>query len=101
MSSLEQGTAGSGTVAGIRSTDDVSSSWREALPALEGRRIVMREPRTSDAAALFTVLSSEPVSRFITPPPRTVDAFEKYITWARDQRAGGHYVCFIIFMRDS
>ena len=79
MDNLGHGTTGSSMVPGTRSTDEVLINWREALPVLEGRRIVMREPRASDAAALYTVLSSEPVSRFITPPPRTVDAFEKYI----------------------
>src|SRR2546421_9891537 len=101
MDNLEHGTNGSSMVPDTRSTDELSIKWREALPVLEGRRIVMREPRVSDAAALYTVLWSEPVSRFITPPPRTVDAFEKYITWAREQRAGGHYVCFTIFPSDT
>ena len=101
MQNLEHGPAGTSKVAVMRSTDDVSTNWREALPVLQGRRIVMREPRPSDAAALYTVLSSEPVSRFITPPPRTVEAFEKYITWAREQRAGGQYVCFTIFTRET
>ena len=51
----------------------VTSDWRTGLPCLTGNLISLRELRASDAPALFSALSSEQVSRFISPPPATVD----------------------------
>lgn len=73
--------------------------WRSALPELEGRRITLREPRLSDATSLFSLLSTEEVARFISPPPPSVDGFERYVEWAQQQRAAGRYVCFTIVSR--
>jgi RimJ/RimL family protein N-acetyltransferase len=38
---------------------------------------VLREMRASDAAPLFALLTTEEVSRFISPPPSTVEGFER------------------------
>jgi RimJ/RimL family protein N-acetyltransferase len=73
--------------------------WRSALPELEGRRITLREPRLSDATCLFSLLSTEEVARFISPPPPSVEGFERYVEWAQQQRAAGRYVCFTIVSR--
>jgi RimJ/RimL family protein N-acetyltransferase len=78
------------------STDAPISDWRVALPELVGRRIMLREPRASDAMALFSLLATEEVSRFISPPPPTVEGFERYVAWAQRQRAAGQYVCFAV-----
>jgi RimJ/RimL family protein N-acetyltransferase len=42
------------------------------------------------------MLSTEEVSRFISPPPTTVDGFERFIAWTHQQRATGCYVCFAV-----
>src|SRR4029079_7757428 len=39
---------------------------------------------------------TEEVSRFISPPPTTVDGFEKFIAWTVRQRRAGSYVCFAV-----
>jgi ribosomal-protein-alanine N-acetyltransferase len=83
------------------SSIDGASDWRAELPPLEGQRIVLREPRATDAAALFSLLSTDAVARFITPPPPTVDGFERYIAWAQRQRVAGQYVCFAIVQRGA
>ena len=83
----------------VRSTDATAPDWRTALPELEGRRITLREPRASDATSLFSLLSTEDVSRFISPPPPTVEGFERYVAWSQRQRAAGQYVCFAIVPR--
>ncbi|HVH28532.1 MAG TPA: GNAT family protein [Vicinamibacterales bacterium] len=70
--------------------------WRSGLPCLTGDVISLRELRTSDAAALFTALTNEQVSRFISPPPATVEGFERFIAWAIRQRQNGQYVCFAV-----
>src|SRR5438552_15173009 len=85
----------------MRSTDETAHDWRTALPELEGRRITLREPRASDAASLFSLLSTEDVSRFISPPPPTVEGFERYVAWSQRQRAAGQYVCFAIVSRGA
>jgi len=74
----------------------VSSDWRTGLPVLTGAQVVLRDLRSTDAASLFALLTTEEVSRFISPPPTTVDGFEKFIAWAQRQRAGGSYACFAV-----
>ena len=51
--------------------------------------LTLRELRMSDAEALLELLTSEEVSRFISPPPTTVDGFERFIAWAQRERAAG------------
>jgi RimJ/RimL family protein N-acetyltransferase len=84
------------TAAAIGSSEERVSDWRIDLPELVGRRVMLREPRAGDASALFSLLSTEEVSRFISPPPSTVEAFERYVAWTHRQRVGGQYVCFAI-----
>jgi RimJ/RimL family protein N-acetyltransferase len=72
----------------------VSTDWRQQLPVLAGRGITLRELKLEDASTLLEMLTTEEVSRFISPPPTTVGGFEKFITWTHRQRAAGQYVCF-------
>ena len=64
-----------------------SSDWREALPILRAKGITLRELRASDAPSLLALLTTEEVSRFISPPPTTLEGFERFIQWARRERA--------------
>jgi ribosomal-protein-alanine N-acetyltransferase len=77
----------------------VSTDWRGGLPVLTGQQVVLRELRTSDAPALFAMLTTEEVSRFISPPPSTVDGFERFIAWTLRQRAAGTYACFAVTLK--
>ena len=77
----------------------VSTGWQQSLPTLLGRQVVLRELRTSDAPALLALLTTEEVSRFISPPPTTVDGFERFISWTIRQRGAGAYVCFAVTLR--
>ena len=74
----------------------ISSNWRDALPVLAGKFVTLRELEVTDAPALFAMLTPEEVSRFISPPPTTVEGFERFITWARAERAAGRYACFAV-----
>jgi RimJ/RimL family protein N-acetyltransferase len=74
----------------------VSSDWRQGLPTLRGSQVVLRELRASDAASLFALLTTEEVARFISPPPSTVEGFERFIDWTTRQRATGTYACFAV-----
>ena len=73
-----------------------TTDWQQGLPKLNGAQVVLRELRQSDAVALHALLTTEEVSRFISPPPSTVDGFEKFIAWTLRQRAAGTYVCFAV-----
>ena len=73
-----------------------ATDWRGHLPVLAGRRVVLRELRASDAAPLHALLTTEEVTRFISPPPTTVEGFEKFIAWTHRQRAAGLYVCYAV-----
>lgn len=72
----------------------IESDWRRSMPALTGRGVTLRELRQSDAAVLFAMLSTEEVSRFISPPPTSVEGFERFIEWTHSERAAGRYICF-------
>jgi ribosomal-protein-alanine N-acetyltransferase len=74
----------------------VTSDWRCGLPLLAGKRVTLRELRVSDAPSLLAMLTTEEVTRFISPPPTTVEGFERFITWTHRQRANGSYVCFAV-----
>jgi len=77
------------------------NDWRAGLPTLTGALVTLRELRRSDAASLFASLTTEEVARFISPPPTSVEGFEKFIAWTHRQRAAGQYVCFAIVPRGS
>jgi [ribosomal protein S5]-alanine N-acetyltransferase len=79
----------------------VTNDWRTGLPCLKGARVSLREMRASDAPALFAALSSEQVSKFISPPPATIDGFGRFINWAIRQRQAGQYVCFAVVPHGS
>jgi RimJ/RimL family protein N-acetyltransferase len=76
-----------------------TSDWRQNLPVLTSQQVVLRELRLSDAASLFAMLTTEEVSRFISPPPSTVEGFERFIAWTHRQRASGTYVCFAVTLK--
>jgi len=73
-----------------------ATDWRQKLPVLTGTRATLRELRLSDAPSLLAMLSTEEVSRFISPPPTTVEGFERFIAWAHRERASGTYICFAV-----
>jgi [ribosomal protein S5]-alanine N-acetyltransferase len=74
----------------------ITSDWRQQLPVMAGRQVRLRELRASDAPALFALLTTEEVARFISPPPTTVEGFERFISWTLRQRAAGTYACFAV-----
>ena len=74
----------------------VSTDWRDRLPLLAGTTVTLRELRASDAPSLFALLTTDEVSRFISPPPTTVDGFERFIGWTLRQRSLGSYACFAV-----
>jgi [ribosomal protein S5]-alanine N-acetyltransferase len=78
----------------VRQPEIVSSDWRERLPLLGGESITLRELQLSDAPTLLAMLSTEEVSRFVSPPPTTLEGYERFIEWTQRKRAAGELVCF-------
>jgi len=87
------------TVTPTATPEVTSSDWQAGLPTLCGKQVVLRELRASDAASLFALLTTEEVSRFISPPPNTVEGFERFIAWTIRQRSAGAYVCFAVTLQ--
>ena len=89
----------------IRTNDEIgrshktivtSSDWKAGLPILAGSNFTLRELRVEDAPTLFAMLTTEEVSRFISPPPTTVEGFERFVIWAQRERQAGSYACFAV-----
>ena len=77
----------------------ISSDWRTGLPVLTSGSVVLRDLRASDAPSLFALLTTEEVARFISPPPTTVEGFERFIAWTHREREAGKYACFAVTLK--
>ena len=82
-----------------RATDMVTSTlatadWREGLPVLAGSNFTLRQLRVEDAPTLFAMLTPDEVSRFISPPPTTIEGFERFIVWTLHERERGNYIFY-------
>jgi [ribosomal protein S5]-alanine N-acetyltransferase len=71
-----------------------ATDWRESLPVLQAAGVTLRELRLSDAPSLLAMLTTDEVARFISPPPTSVEGFERFIAWTHRERTAGRYVCF-------
>jgi RimJ/RimL family protein N-acetyltransferase len=80
-------------------TQVVTSDWQQKLPVLTGQQVELRELRISDATSLLALLTTQEVARFISPPPSTVDGFERFIAWTHRQRTAGTYACFAVTLK--
>jgi RimJ/RimL family protein N-acetyltransferase len=80
---------------------EIASDWRHGLPTLAGSLVTLRDLRTSDARALFVMLATDEVTRFISPPPASIEGFEKFVAWTLRERLAGQCVCFAIVPRGS
>jgi RimJ/RimL family protein N-acetyltransferase len=78
----------------VKNVQTIESNWRDSLPVLTSGGITLRELRASDAPSLLAMLTTEEVARFISPPPTTVEGFERFIAWTQRERQNGSYICF-------
>src|SRR6266853_4740141 len=85
----------SGTMA-VGAADSASTSWRDRLPVLRSGKITLRELQSSDAPALWAFINSSEVTKYLSPPPATVDGFEHFIEWTHRQRAVGMQAAFAV-----
>ncbi len=73
-----------------------TSDWKAGLPVMAGSTFTLREMRLEDAPSLLAMLTTEEVARFISPPPTTVQGFERFILWTHRERQAGNYACFAV-----
>jgi RimJ/RimL family protein N-acetyltransferase len=80
----------------LQSPNAVITDWRQTLPVMTGSMVTLRELELRDAPSLLAMLTTAEVARFISPPPTTVEGFDRFIGWARRERERGTYVCFAV-----
>jgi ribosomal-protein-alanine N-acetyltransferase len=76
--------------------DTTTTDWRRQLPVLSAGTVTLRTLRADDARSLCALLTTEEVARFVSPPPRSVEGFERFIAWALAEQAAGRYACFAV-----
>jgi [ribosomal protein S5]-alanine N-acetyltransferase len=86
----------SGRPAAASHSETTHSDWKQRLPVLQAEGLTLRELRASDAHSLLALLTTEEVSRFISPPPSTVDGFQRFIAWTARECQAGRYLCFAV-----
>ena len=72
------------------------STWRNELPTLAGRSVVLREPALPDLRALVELLSLHDATRFGVDEPLSEVAVREFIARASRDRAAGLAVTFTI-----
>jgi RimJ/RimL family protein N-acetyltransferase len=78
-----------------------ATNWRLQLPVLTGKRLRLRELRSSDARQMLAILASDETTRYISPPPTTLEGFQSFVNWASRQRSAGAHACFVVTLRGS
>jgi len=73
-----------------------ATDWTSGLPVIACDGFTLRELRLADAPALLALLTTEEVTRFISPPPTTLEGFERFIRWTEREREAGRYLCFAV-----
>ena len=75
---------------------EIRPAWTSRLPALKGDLVTLRDLRITDAPALFGMLSTDEVARFVSRPPSEVEGFEEFIRCMDRERAAGRALCYAI-----
>ena len=71
-----------------------AADWTTGVPVLKDRKVMLRELVKTDALSLLSMLSTEEVAKFISPPPTTPQGFERFIGWAERERKAGNQFTF-------
>lgn len=76
-------------------------SWRFEPLALTGPRVLLREVRVADASMLWYHLQSANLDETVGSMPPNVLDFERFIEWARSERANGRLLTYCVVDRDT
>jgi [ribosomal protein S5]-alanine N-acetyltransferase len=74
----------------------LEGSWKTATPLMHHEKATVRGLRAEDAESLFSLCGTEPVGRFLWPPPSTAERFIQFIEWTREQQRTGRQICFAL-----
>jgi len=74
--------------------DNARIHWRQQLPVLTAGNHTVRQLRPSDAMSLLAMLTSDDVTKYISPPPRTLEGFERFVAWSLREQAAGSSFCY-------
>ncbi len=78
-------------------TPSPQGSWTDGLPTLRGASVELRPLRRTDAPALAAVLTGEEVTRFLSEPPSSAAAFERFIDrFEAEAHAGAALVMAVV-----
>lgn len=81
----------------VRRDPSTGASWMGHLPTLAGAAVELRPLRPTDAPALAAVLTGDDVTRFLSEPPSSVAAFERFIErFDAEARAGAALVMAVV-----
>ncbi len=75
--------------------------WRDRLPVLAGRLVTLRELSIADSAVLLPLMAAPEVSRFLSPPPLSVERFTGFIESTLRERRAGRYAGFAVVPHGS
>jgi RimJ/RimL family protein N-acetyltransferase len=76
--------------------DTTTTDWRRQLPVLSAGTVTLRTLRADDARSLCALLTTEEVARFVSPPPTSVEGFERFVAWALAEQEAGRYAGFAV-----
>ena len=74
----------------------IGSPWQRPIPAVRDDQFVLREIEETDDQALYTIVSSPLVSKFYSPPPKTVGELRRFITRSRQDHVDGDSFCLVL-----
>ena len=74
----------------------IAPVWRKELPVLRSQGITLRALQINDAESLLSLLTTEEMACFMSPPPTTVEGFGRFVTWSRRELEAGRCVCFAV-----
>ena len=72
----------------------VRTDWTVMLPRLNASGLMLRELEEHDADSLMSMLTTDEVARFISPPPTSAKGFEKFIQLVHSERRAGRQFTF-------
>src|SRR5688500_14244263 len=78
-----------------------SCEWRDKLPVLISRRLLLREVEPDDAPKLLEMFRAGELTEFMSPPPSSVDEFSTFARWAQIERSNGRFICYVVIHRES
>ena len=85
----------------LRSLECGAATFLRIPNAMAGQRVLVRPLMSCDVDSLVRLVTSKLVSQFVAPPPASVEAWQKFVTWAQRERAADRQLCLAIVPRGA